>query len=70
MCDSEAAGSSPRSRSSAFAFTARRRAASDEPDSAGNVSSTHAETFGSASAYASNSASIALTYSAPSSSPR
>ena len=30
MCDSDAAGSSPRSRSSAFAFTARARAASDE----------------------------------------
>ena len=47
MCESEAAGSSPRSRSSALAFTARRRAASDSPAAAANVESTHELTRGS-----------------------
>ncbi len=50
MCDSDAAGSRPRSRSNAFALTARRRAAGDSPSARGNVSSTQARTRGSDSA--------------------
>ena len=38
MCESEAAGSRPRRRSSALALTARRRAASGSPSVRGNVS--------------------------------
>ena len=70
MCDSDAAGSSPRSRSSALALTARRRTASDSPGVAGNVESTHALTRGSDSAYVSNRKSMLAAYSGPSESSR
>ena len=50
MCDSDAAGSRPRRRSSALACTARRCAAADCPSGAGKVASAHAATAGSEAA--------------------
>ena len=50
MCESDAAGSSPRRRSSAFARTARACADGDSPGAAGHCSAAHACTRGSASA--------------------
>ena len=48
MCDSDPAGSRPRSRSSALAPTARARAAGGSPSVRGKLASTHARTRGSA----------------------
>ena len=59
MWDSDAAGSSPRRRSSALARTARAWADGDSPGAAGHCSAAHAWTRGSASAYVSKRPSIA-----------
>ena len=49
MCESEAAGSRPRNRSSAFASIERRCAASGSPSARGKRSAAHARTRGSES---------------------